>query len=59
MTIIFDEVTGSVEPRDARAGREPERAARRRDERTGPTDEAALDRWQRRRAWPEARRRAD
>jgi|JI6StandDraft_1071083.scaffolds.fasta_scaffold09171_2 hypothetical protein len=59
MTIIFDEVTGSVEPRDARDRREPERPAKRRDERSAPADEAAIDRRQRRRAWLEARRRAD
>lgn len=59
MTIVFDEVTGSVEPRDTAGARDagqppPEQAG----ERTAP-DDAALDRWLRRKAWLEARRLAD
>ena len=50
MSIVFDEVTGSVEPRERTAAREDRGAtAREGDEQTGP-DEAAMDRWLRRRA---------
>jgi len=59
MTIVFDEVTGSVTPNDAEPTREePVEGS------PGPTasaelDEVQMNAWMRRHAWLEARRLAD
>jgi hypothetical protein len=60
MAIVFDEVVGSVEPRQEpaqrAAGEDTEGAAQ--AEQAGP-DEAALAKWWKRRAWLAARRHAE
>lgn len=59
MSIVFDEVTGSVEPSDTSAAREEAPPAPQGGEAGGAPDEATLERWLRRRTWLEARRLAD
>lgn len=58
MTIVFDEVRGSVEPEEAPATRDETQAAPSTANETAP-DEIALDRFLRRRAWLLSRRLAD
>jgi hypothetical protein len=59
MTIVFDEVTGSVEPREGAREREAAPEPRTAGAEASPLDEARMSEWLRRRAWLEARRRAD
>lgn len=59
MTIVFDEVTGSVEPRAAARPEDSPREDAQGGAQASPQDEVRLDRWLRRRAWLERRRRAD
>jgi hypothetical protein len=60
MGIVFDEVVGSVEPRQEPAQRaaEEDTEGAAAAERTGP-DEGALAKWLKRRAWLAARRHAE
>lgn len=58
MTIVFDEVRGSVEPEQAPAARDETQAAPSTADEKAP-DEIALERYLRRRAWLLSRRLAD
>lgn len=58
MTIQFDEVSGSVEPRDG-AGAGAQESAAPGEAQSAEADEVKLSQWLRRRAWLESRRRAD
>jgi hypothetical protein len=59
MSIVFDEVHGSVEPRDAARSQDAARDDAPRSAEPSEADDARFDRWLRRRAWLEARRFAD
>lgn len=58
MTIQFDEVSGSVEPREG-AGAGAQESAATGEAQSAEADEVKLSQWLRRRAWLESRRRAD
>lgn len=60
MTIQFDEVSGSVEPREgAGAGAGAQESGATGEAQGAEADEVKLSQWLRRRAWLESRRRAD
>lgn len=59
MSVVFDEVTGSVEPARTSGAEAPPREEAPQGAAPAMSDEGRLDRWLRRRAWLEARRRAD